>query len=487
MRARAALPHRVARAFPASLVPQVGDRGRGEEAAGRAVSSNPLPSRRKNHTIIGKGTALNIMATRRADLLVVVRLNNHLPIEILFGDDAAKSAMEHLRRLAERHFGRSTLCRIHRDHVELIVQHVPMRCLPGGQLAETLCAALSDDPFRWGEEDILLSVSAGWATVDYEADVPLDGPHMGAARARLMHSCLSSPPFIAPSDEGAIQYRKDMRAAAKLMRLARRGSAFFTWRPVAQPDDPGVILYYEALLQRVGHMGEQIDCADGYAALDRLGMAHLLDRRLLADVLDELENDPTACLSIAMSSQSLSMNLHGEGAGWNDAIDRLKRDPAMARRLVIEIADNGGMPHFRDALSFVRTLRGLGVRIAIAHFGSGQASIAELTALSPDAVKLDSAFMRTAYRSERNRLRVGHLIGLARTMSRIVILDGVESPWHLHLAREEGADWIAGSHLGRPSLRRGWLNAHYGDSVAGLAAFNGAFRPMGGGELRLTN
>ena len=416
------------------------------------------------------------MTTRGIGQLMVIRLNNHQPIEIIFGQDAARSAMEHLRQAAERHFGRSALFRIRGNEVDLMVQHVPMRCLPAGLSVETLCCALANEPFRWDEEDILLSVSAGWASIG-KADAPYDGPHMGEARVRLAASCLSNAQLVGPSHEAAIQYHRDMISAAKLMRLTRRGAAFFTWRPVAQPDDPGVILYYEALLRRVGHMGEQVDCADSYAALERLGMAHLLDRRLLADVLDELENDPAVCLSVAMSSQSLSLNLQGEGAGWNDALERLRRDPTLARRLVIDIADNCGMPHFRDAMAFVRTLRELGVRIAIAHFGSGQASIAQLMALSPDAVKLDSAFMHTAYQSERNRLRVGHLIGLARTMSPIVILDGVESPWHLHLAREEGADWIAGSHLGRPSLRRGWLNADYGDSVACLAAFNGAFRP----------
>lgn len=424
------------------------------------------------------------MATRTVGQLVVIRLNNHLPIEIIFGQDAATRAMEHLRRLAERHFGRATLCRIHRNEVELVVQQVPMRCLPAGLLTENLCCALADEPFRWDDEDMLLSVSAGWASID-TADAPLEGPHVDQARARLALSCLSGAQPVLSSDEATTHYRKDMVAAAKLMRLARRGAAFFTWRPVARPDNPGVILYYEALLRRVGHMGEQTDCADSYAALERLGMAHLLDRRLLADVLDELENDPAACLSVAMSSQSLSLNLQGEGAGWNDAIERLKRDPELAGRLVIEIADNSGIPHLRDAVNFVRALRDLGVRIAVGHFGSGQASMAQLMALSPDAVKLDSAFMRTAYKSERNRLRIGHLIGLARTMSPIVILDGVDSPWHMDLAREEGAEWVAGSHLGRPSLRRGWLNADYGDSVAGLAAFNAAFRPMG--ELRLTN
>lgn len=435
--------------------------------------------------IIRKGIALQTATAHRTGQLMVISLNNYLAVEAAYGAEAACSAMEHLRRTAERHFGRATLRSVHRHEMQLLVSHAPLRCLPGGSAAETLCSVLMEQPYRWGDEEILLSVSAASAAVSAMED-PLDDS-LAEARGRLALSCLQGEQIFSRSNEAVAQYRKDMAAAAGLMRLVRRGAAFFTWRPVAQPDDPGLILYYEAMLRRVGHMGEQIDCADGYAALDRLGMAYLLDRRMLSDVIDELEGDPAACLNVAISSQSLSLNLLGEETGWNDMIERLKRDPGLARRLVIEIADNGGMPHFRDAVAFVRGLRELGVRIAIGRFGSGHASIGQLMALSPDAIKIDSAFMHTAYQSGRNRARVSHLIGLARTMSPIVILDGVESPWHLHIAREEEAQWVAGSHLGRPSLRRGWLNAGYSATVASLTAFNSAFQAADSQGQRLPN
>lgn len=416
--------------------------------------------------------------THQTEHLLVIRLNNFLAIETTFGAEAATGAMEHLRRSAERHLGRIDVRRVDRDEIELLARYPLMQCLPVETLVDTLCAALAAEPFRYQDHDILLSVSAGHAF----AGGPLGRVQENEARLRLAASTLAAGQIAGRSQDSTALYRKDMAEAAALLKWARRGATFFTWRPVSRPGDNGTILYYEAVLRRVGHMGEQIDCADAYAALERLNLAHLIDRRLVCDVLRELESDSTACLSVAISAQSLSLNLHGEGVGWTDLMDRLKRDPRLARRLVIEISDNSGMPCFRDALAFVRALRSLGVRISVARFGSGHASIGQLMALSPDVVKLDGPFLHTAYESERNRLRVGHLLGLARTMSPTVIVDGVESPWHLHLAAEEGAEWVAGSHLGRPSLRRGWLNADYGDSVASLAAFNGALhQPPSGG------
>ncbi|HKT75192.1 MAG TPA: EAL domain-containing protein [Sphingobium sp.] len=411
----------------------------------------------------------------QADHLLVIRLNNFLAIEAAYGSAAARGAVEHLRRAAERHLGRIQLQRIEQDEIELTARQPVMKGLPMGALVDALCCVLSADPFRCGDVDLLLSVSAGYAGAGEAGDAVSGRSRQGLARARLAASTLPDMP-LARSDEGLTHYRKDMEAAARLLTLVRRGAAFLSWRPVARPQDPGTILYHEALLRRVGDRGEPMDCAEAYGALERLGLAHLLDRQMLSDVLDELEADPASCLSVAISSQSLSLNLHGEAAGWSDLLDRLRREPGLGRRLVVEIADNSGMACFRDALAFVRALRGLGVRISVARFGSGHASIGQLLALSPDVVKLDGPFMHTAYQSERNRMRVGHLLGLARTVSPTVIVDGIESPWHLHLAVEEGAQWVAGSHLGRPSLRRGWLNAGYGDSVASLAAFNSLFQ-----------
>ena len=407
------------------------------------------------------------MKLHQAEHLLIISLNNFHAIEAAYGPDAARAAIDHLCHRARQHLGRIGLRSADGSRIMLTARYPLMQSLPVERLVEKLCEAIDGEPFRYNGCDILLSVSAGQAFV---------GEHLGRAQemeasARLAASTLRQSQIVVRRGEGVALYRRDMEQAAALLRWVQDGEAVLSWRPVSRPRDGSTILYYEAMLRRVGENGEQMDCAANYAALERLGLPHLLDRLLVRDVIRELEADPAACLSVAVSPHSLSSNLHGQGAGWTDLIDRLRRDPSLARRLVIEIGDNSGIACFRDALSFVRTLRGLGVRISVARFGSGQASIGQLMALSPDVVKLDSPFMRTAYESERNRLRVGHLLGLARTMSSTVIVDGVDSPWHLHIAAEEGAEWVTGSHLGRPSARRGWTK---GDRVTSLSTFTSA-------------
>lgn len=415
--------------------------------------------------------------------LLIVRLNNHTAIAAAFGPAAAADAMNHILCAARRHLGSVRVERIERGEILIWAKPSLMTGVGTATLVDTLCVVLSAEPFCWDEEGILLSVSAGHAAAG--GRIAGSPRRTLAEEARGVLAASTLPVQMAGrAQDWAALYRRDMAAAARLIGQVRRGALFFTWRPICRAADHGTILYHEAALRRVGDMGEQMDCVDSYAALQRLGLAHLIDRLLLSDVLDELESDPVACLSVAMSSQSLSLNLHGEGAGWTDLFARLKRNRRLARRLVVEIADNCGMTCFRDALTFVRALRELGVRIAIGRFGSGQASLSQLRAIAPDVVKLDSPFLHAAYQCDRNRVRVGQLLELARGICPTVIVDGVESPWHMRLAMEEEVEWVAGTHLGRPSLRRGWMDRSYSDSVASLAAFGSVLGMQGGASAR---
>ncbi|WP_460988615.1 EAL domain-containing protein [Sphingobium sp. TomTYG75] len=349
----------------------------------------------------------------QAEHLLVISLNNFPAIEAAYGADAAGGAVDHLTHAARRHLGRINLRDVEGGQITLTARYPLMRSLPVGRLGERLCEALDSEPFRYEGRDILLSVSAGHAATGE-----------GEARARLTASSLHQGAIAIRPGEATAFYRKDMAQAAALLHQVQDGTAFIRWRPVSRAEDNRGTLYHEATLT-----GDQADCATSYAALERLGLAHLIDRLLVRDVLCELEGDPTACLSVALSPQSLSLNLHGEAAGWGELLDRLRQAPQVARRLVIEISDHSDIILFRDALAFVRTLRALGVRISVSRFGSGRASVGQLMALSPDMGKLDSPFLHTACASESNRSRVAYLLGLARTMTSTVIVDGAESSY----------------------------------------------------------
>jgi EAL domain-containing protein (putative c-di-GMP-specific phosphodiesterase class I) len=89
-------------------------------------------------------------------------------------------------------------------------------------------------------------------------------------------------------------------------------------------------------------------------------------------------------------------------------------------------------------------LRDAGVSIAIDDFGTGYASLAYLTALPLDTLKIDRGLITNIATGERDRTVVRALIRLARELGLKVVVEGVESTAQLVLLNEWGCDLYQG-------------------------------------------
>jgi EAL domain-containing protein (putative c-di-GMP-specific phosphodiesterase class I) len=379
----------------------------------------------------GQGIVMG-QAKAEAAHLLIVRLNNWLPIGAAYGEGAAITAMERLRAAMVRRWGPAHGVRVERDEIEMLIRRPPL-----ASFAATLASGLgvtSDGP--------LLSVSAGCG----------GGPGGLESLRRQARAGLAAAPHPHPASchgsgsglDGAA-YRRDMVLAGVVARDLRSGRLQPVQRPVARLRDPAEHLCHGMTLCHPGQTG--LGDAESYAALDRVGMAHRMDRRLFREALDALAADRQACLSVALSMRSLSLDLHGRDAGWDDLFAPLRADPDLGRRLIVEIRDQAGAPPLRDVRPFVAELRALGVRIAIGGFGAGQVSIEQWLSLSPDIVRLDRRFLHLASRSDADRARLRRLMTLARSLCGTLIVDGVDHGEDIRIALEERAEWIAGAIL----------------------------------------
>lgn len=396
---------------------------------------------------------------RRSNYLLVVRLDNAETVAAVHGEEALGAAMQHLRSGIAQRLDPVEMRDIGRDEIVLLAHAAMLEADFVRARVEDLCTCLSMAAVRHGSDSILLAVSIGHS--DPEA-VALGGEErrdrwetaLASARARLQRVAAPAAAELPATSQAQARYRDDTERAERLLGQVARGETFFAWRPIFDPCHPNRVLQHEALLRHMGERGEQFDCTAAYQALERLGMAHVLDRSLVERLLDELENDPRARLSIEISPQSLSFDLGGHDAAWTEVLARIERRPDVAARLILEFHESAACRFWPGTLTFLNTLRELGVTLGVTGFGSGQASARQLAVLRPQQVKLDSAFLRTALLSERNRLRIGQLAVQARMLCRTVILTGVETPAQIRLAMEEGARWIAGARLGRLGIGR---------------------------------
>jgi EAL domain-containing protein (putative c-di-GMP-specific phosphodiesterase class I) len=119
-------------------------------------------------------------------------------------------------------------------------------------------------------------------------------------------------------------------------------------------------------------------------------------------------------------------------------------------RLELEITEGVLIGDFARALSTLRRLKALGVRIAMDDFGTGYSSLSYLQAFPFDKIKIDQAFISNLETNPQSATIVRAVIGLARGLNVPVLAEGVETKEQLATLREMGCDLAQGYYFWKP-------------------------------------
>src|SRR3954471_6587171 len=120
------------------------------------------------------------------------------------------------------------------------------------------------------------------------------------------------------------------------------------------------------------------------------------------------------------------------------------------RRLEIEITETALIRDFNRALTTLRQIKALGVRIAMDDFGTGYSSLSNLRAFPFDKIKIDGSFIKSVDSNGQVAAIVRAVLGLGRGLGLPVLAEGVETLGELKFLLEEACDEAQGYHLGKP-------------------------------------
>jgi EAL domain-containing protein (putative c-di-GMP-specific phosphodiesterase class I) len=95
-------------------------------------------------------------------------------------------------------------------------------------------------------------------------------------------------------------------------------------------------------------------------------------------------------------------------------------------------------------------LREAGCVISIDDFGKGHSTLARLSRLPVDVLKMDRGFVAHIEDDPRTAAVVASVIELGRTLGLDVVAEGVETPGQLAALRRLGCRYLQGYLLGRP-------------------------------------
>jgi EAL domain-containing protein (putative c-di-GMP-specific phosphodiesterase class I) len=180
-----------------------------------------------------------------------------------------------------------------------------------------------------------------------------------------------------------------------------------------------------------------------FARAASAGLAERLSRMIQRKALRTAATWEGALKHLHLSINLLPQDLMRAGYDhWLlDEIEAAGIDP---KRITVEITESALLADSNAIAERLAKLRTAGVRIAVDDFGTGYASLAYLTSLPLDILKIDRGLIADIVGGARDRIVVKAMIALARELDLKVVVEGVESTEQLALLADWGCDLYQG-------------------------------------------
>jgi diguanylate cyclase (GGDEF)-like protein len=165
----------------------------------------------------------------------------------------------------------------------------------------------------------------------------------------------------------------------------------------------------------------------------------------------------TACAEAAGWRVPLGISVNVSAAQiHNPAFSRLIHEVLIETglspaRLEIEVTETALVRDLVRAVTTLRQVRALGVRVAIDDFGTGHSSLTHLSAFPFSRIKLDQSFVRTFDCNPQSAAIVHAVVELGRYLGTPVVAEGVERREELSFLRAEGCATAQGFLFGHPA------------------------------------
>ncbi len=164
----------------------------------------------------------------------------------------------------------------------------------------------------------------------------------------------------------------------------------------------------------------------------------------------------TACKSAAQWPEHLfvSVNLSPMEFKRGNLVERvrqaLKTSGIEPARVELEITESVMLEDATGALEVMRTLKQLGIRIAMDDFGTGYSSLSYLRTFPFDGLKIDRSFLTRLEESDDDKAIIQAIVGLGRALALTVTAEGVETAEHVALLKAVACEEGQGYFLSRP-------------------------------------
>jgi predicted signal transduction protein with EAL and GGDEF domain len=205
---------------------------------------------------------------------------------------------------------------------------------------------------------------------------------------------------------------------------------------------------------------------------ERSGLIGALTTRVLDASLAAVAQWRRSGLDLSIAVNLSSRSLLDPGL-VDEVAQLLQQHDVPPAALTLEVTEGSVMADPTRAISLLRELRQLGVRLSVDDFGTGYSSLSYLQRLPIDEVKIDKSFVTDMLHRPGDTSIVRAITDLGRNLGLDVVAEGVEDRATWDVLAELGVHLVQGWHFARPmpvDALLPWLHEHHPRSVLAVGS-----------------
>ena len=423
------------------VIEDVTERRRAEERIAHMAHHDPLTDL-PNRAAFSQHLASTLDRSAAAEsefAVLCIDLDRFKEVNDVFGHSVGDALLTEVARRLKDVAGDAFLARLGGDEFTLIAEGP--QPMTAEALADQLLAVATDD-LEINGQTLRIGLSIGVAI--YPTDGTDAASIVANADAALYRSKSEGRGIIRFFDADMDKRLRDRRALQHDLRSALSRNEFVLhYQPQALVG--GEIIGFEALL-RWHHPTRGLVPPGVFVSLaEENGLILELGQWIIREACREAASWQRP-LQIAINLSPVQFR-HGDLAGIVHAA--LIETGLAANRLELEITEGVLIGDFSRALSILRRLKAMGVRISMDDFGTGYSSLSYLQAFPFDKIKIDQSFIANAERPQSAAI-IRAIIGLGRGLDLPVVAEGVETKEQLAFLSGESCQEVQGFLIGKP-------------------------------------
>jgi multidomain signaling protein FimX len=311
--------------------------------------------------------------------------------------------------------------------------------------AENVVARIRDHNFSFDEKNFVVTVTVGLGLL------PPTNPDIGSAIADAVSATRRGRELGGNQMYAVDKSDTDTRVQAydkiwvKHIKSALMENRF---RLVQQPiasllgEDKGM---FDVLVRMLDEQGGEVLPAEFIRAAERNDLMKNIDRWVIGASMSFAANRKASCIFVRLSKDTI---LDKSVVSWLETqLRSLKIEP---KRLCFQVTEEIATQYVRQTTDLSESLRKLGFRFALEHFGTGRDPFKLIGSIGMNFIKVDGSLMQGLSTNQLQQQRVKGLVEAAKRKGVETVAERVEDANTMAVLWQLGVEFIQGYFVNAP-------------------------------------